>query len=173
MNIIPLHRFETLDTTGGTDWLRRLKESLQFVAETRDQPWAPPWLLSPSKVSLSHWLTRLRFTDQGVATAEATHDRYKLWVAEGAHRADIASIQKEISVSSRSTPAFRSGPNGPDAKSREKRPASPATPSGGGPDVQHSSGLSARWSSSRLHSSWEDNSASDDKSQWQHWQGLR
>ena len=173
MNIIPVHRVENLDTTGGTDWLRRLKESLQFVNETKDQPWVPPWLLSPSKARLSLWLKRLRFNDQGIASVEATHERYKLWVAEGAHRAEIASIQKEISASSRTSNATRSGQQGPEAKSRGKRPASPATPSSSRTEALQGSGWSGGWSSSSWLATWEGDPARDDTAQWHHWQRPR
>ncbi len=76
VNLIPVHRVDALDIAGGTDWLRRLRESLQFAAETSGHPWAPPWLLSPSKRSVTSWLTRLKFDEQGRSSAEPTHEKY-------------------------------------------------------------------------------------------------
>ena len=165
-----MRRLDASDTAGGPDWLRRLKEALQFAAESTDQPWAPPWLLSPSKANLSLWVTRLKFSDQGVATAEATHDRYKLWAAEGAHRSEIASIQKEISAASRGPGNTAAASVGTPQEPRHhgKRPASPLAPSQGDRDAQHTPGWTTGWGSSAWYSAWSS-SSSDVGARWQQW----
>jgi hypothetical protein len=96
-NLILVHKVDALDLAGGADWLRRLREALQVAAETSGHPWAPPWLLSPSKRSVTSWLIRLRFDEHGRPSAEPTHEMYIQWAAAGAYRAELAGIQKAIS----------------------------------------------------------------------------